>query len=356
MIKPWIFEFFPAPVEWHERFDAAGSQRFFDAYLDLWASAEPAGFEGIFFSEHHFGAAYSPAPNLLVAAMAHRTKTLRLGTLGMVPPYHAPWQLVEEIGMLDHLTGGRLEIGTAAGIPNEMAKVNLGPDEARARNDEALEILDAALRSPVISHHGKFWSFDNLRLTPRPLQQPSPPVWVTVVSTSSARKAAQRGVKLCTGFHPLAKIVEIFDAYRDEAKKIGRAVGPDDLCIRRQVTMLDDDREAAATVQTVLRNMRHHISADPRLDTPERPAVLDTPTAHAFSIGDDEAIAGTPGSVARQIVEQCRAAGAGHFAANFNRTAPPQTQKTWYAAWGREVIPALRSASPSAAPDEIAAG
>ena len=108
MIKPWIFEFFGAPAEFHERFDASRSLRYFDAYLDLWASAEPAGFEGIFFSEHHFGAAYSPAPNLLIASVASRTKTLRLGTLGMVAPYHTPWQLIEEIGMLDHLTGGRL--------------------------------------------------------------------------------------------------------------------------------------------------------------------------------------------------------------------------------------------------------
>jgi len=123
MIKPWIFEFFAAPRDIYEQFDPELSQRYFDAYLDLWASAEPAGFEGIFFSEHHFGAAYSPSPNLLIANVALRTRTLRLGTLGMVLPYHAPWRVVEEIGMLDHLTGGRLEIGTAAGIPNEMAKV-----------------------------------------------------------------------------------------------------------------------------------------------------------------------------------------------------------------------------------------
>jgi alkanesulfonate monooxygenase SsuD/methylene tetrahydromethanopterin reductase-like flavin-dependent oxidoreductase (luciferase family) len=195
----------------------------------------------------------------------------------------------------------------------------------------------------VISHHGKFWHFDNLRLTPRPLQQPSPPVWVTVVSTSSARKAARRGVKLCTGFHPLSKIIEILDAFRDEARRIGRSVGPEDLCIRRQVTMLDDDREAAAAVDALLRNMRKFLEADPRLDTPDRPAVLDTPTAHAFSIGDDEVIAGTADSVAAQIIEQCSAAGAGHFAANFNRAQPPEILKKWYAEFGRRVIPRLRN-------------
>jgi alkanesulfonate monooxygenase SsuD/methylene tetrahydromethanopterin reductase-like flavin-dependent oxidoreductase (luciferase family) len=247
--------------------------------------------------------------------------------------------------MLDHLTGGRLEIGTAAGIPNEMAKVGLGHDEARARNDEAIDILDAALRSPVISHHGKFWQFDNLRLTPRPVQQPAPPVWVTVVSVASARKAARRGAKLCTGFHPLTKIVEIFDAFRDEAEKIGRKVGPADLCIRRQVTMLNDDREISAVVEAQRRNMRRFLEADPRLDTPDRPAILDTPTAHAFSVGDDEFIAGTSAAVAEQVIGQCRAAGAGHFAATFDRSRPPKELGEWYVEYGANVIPPLRQAA-----------
>jgi alkanesulfonate monooxygenase SsuD/methylene tetrahydromethanopterin reductase-like flavin-dependent oxidoreductase (luciferase family) len=345
LIKPWIFEFFAAPRDLHDQFEPSASQRYFDAYLDLWASAEPAGFEGIFFSEHHFGAAYSPAPNLLIANVALRTRALRLGTLGMVPPYHAPWQLVEEIGMLDHLTGGRLEIGTAAGIPNEMAKVGLGHDEARARNDEALDILDAALRSPVITHHGKFWRFDNLRLTPRPIQQPAPPVWVTVVSAASARKAARRGAKLSTGFLPLAKVVEIFDAFRDEADKVGRKVGPDDLCIRRQVTMLEDDRDIPAVVDAQRRNLRKFLEVDPRLDSPDRPAILDTPTAHAFSVGDEEFVAGTAAAIAEQTIAQCRAAGASNFAALFDRSRPPEHLKTWYADYGSKVIPLLHKAA-----------
>jgi hypothetical protein len=91
--------------------------------------------------------------------------------------------------------------------------------------------------------------------------------------------------------------------------------------------------------------MRKYLEADPRLDTPDRPAVLDTPTAHAFSIGDDEVIAGTADSVASQIIDQCRAAGAGHFAANFNRSQPPGKLKDWYAEYGRLVIPRLLAAA-----------
>jgi alkanesulfonate monooxygenase SsuD/methylene tetrahydromethanopterin reductase-like flavin-dependent oxidoreductase (luciferase family) len=343
MIKPWIFEFFATPLELAERFDAAASQRFFNAYLDLWTSAEPAGFEGIFFSEHHFGASYSPSPNLLIANVALRTKTMRLGVLGVVPPYHTPWQLVEEIGMLDHLTGGRLEIGTAAGIPQELAQVGIGMDEARTRFDEAVAIMDKALAEPVISHHGKFWQFDNLRLTPRTIQQPHPPKWVTVISESSARKAARRGAKISTAFHPQSKVIEIFDAYRDEAAKVGRKAGPDDLCIRRQVIMIEDEEGIAKR----RRAYTDFIKQDPRVSLPGRPAAIDSPSAHTFTIGDDEFITGKPAAVAEQIIAQCQSAGAGHFAALFDRMASPAQMADYYRDFGAIVIPKLRQAARS---------
>ena len=75
MIKPWVFEFFFAPGE-HGRPVAASAEEahaHFDRYIKLWERAEPLGFEGIFFSEHHFGRAYSPSPNLIIANMALRT-------------------------------------------------------------------------------------------------------------------------------------------------------------------------------------------------------------------------------------------------------------------------------------------
>jgi alkanesulfonate monooxygenase SsuD/methylene tetrahydromethanopterin reductase-like flavin-dependent oxidoreductase (luciferase family) len=343
LIKSWVFEFFPAPHEPLESFEPARSAAYFNAYLDLWAGAEPAGFNGIFFSEHHFGSAYSPSPNLLVAQTALRTKTIRLGVMGMVLPYHHPWRLVEEIGMMDHLTGGRYEVGTSAGIPQEMANIGMGVDEARARNDEALEIIDAGLTQPVISHHGKFWQFDNLRLVPRPLQQPAPPRWTTVVSVDSARKAARRGAKICTGFHPHKKVKEIFDAYRDEADKVGRPATPDQLAIRRQVTIAATDAEARDTAIGRQKAFRDFITVDPRVPAPGR-AVLDTPTAHAFSIGEEEFITGAPASVAEQIIAQCRDAGAGHFAMIFDRAATPQRLGDFYRMFGSGVIPALHRA------------
>ena len=177
MIKPWVFEFLPELGSPSVEPNPADVTTLFARYLDLWVHDEALGFEGIFFSEHHFGRSYSPSPNLLIAALGSRTNRLRLGVMGVVLPYYHPARVVEEIGMLDHLTGGRLEIGTAIGVPQELSRLNMSIAEARERNDEIVTILDAALANRVISHQGKYFSFSNLRLLPRPLQQPSPPRW-----------------------------------------------------------------------------------------------------------------------------------------------------------------------------------
>jgi alkanesulfonate monooxygenase SsuD/methylene tetrahydromethanopterin reductase-like flavin-dependent oxidoreductase (luciferase family) len=106
MIKPWLFEFLPELGSPSTEPNAADVTALFGRYLDLWVRDEALGFEGIFFSEHHFGRSYSPSPNLLIAALGPRTKKLRLGVMGVVLPYYHPARVVEEIGMLDHLTGG----------------------------------------------------------------------------------------------------------------------------------------------------------------------------------------------------------------------------------------------------------
>ena len=340
MIKSWVFEFFQAPAV-DDTLDPQRSAAYFNGYLDIWARAESLGFHGIFFSEHHFGPAYSPSPNLLVAQIAARTKSLRLGVMGMVLPYHQPWRIVEEIGMLDHLTGGRFEIGTSAGIPNEMEKVGLGVEEARARNDEAQDIIDAALRAPVTSHHGKYWRFDNLRLVPRPLQQPTPPVWTTVISTSSARRAARRGSKICTGFLPNAKVMEIFDAYRDEAKSLGWSATADHLALRRQVAFAASGEQARELHAAHRAGSSQRLANDPRFVVPGRQE-LDTPVAHAFSLGEEENIVDLPEQVGNEIVRQCREVGAGHFLATFRGAG---AIKDVWETFGREVNPVLARAS-----------
>ena len=340
MIKPWIFEFLYAPGGPGAEVPPQTATAAFDAGVALWLHIESLGFEGIFFSEHHFGLSYSPSPNLLIASIARSTRRLRLGTMGMVLPLYQPWRILEEIGMLDHLTGGRLEIGCASGVPQEMVQVGLRADENRERFIEALEILDAWLAQPVISHHGKHWNFDNLRIVPRPLQQPSPPKWTTVVSPATAIISAGRRSKICTAFESVVRIKEIFDAYRAESDRTGFVCDPDHLAIRRNITVAASETEALDTSQIAKDMTRKVLAGDPRVKAASS-SLLDAKTG--FAVHDDEFIGGTPAQVADQIVAQCRACGAGHILAILGR-AVDQRRIQAVQLFGEQVIPILRRA------------
>ena len=176
MLRTWVFEFLP---ELSDQSAAGSSQSvspdYIGQYLSLWVRDETLGFDGIFFSEHHFGGSLSSSPNLLIAATAARTKTIRLGVMGVVVPYYTAARVIEEIGLLDHLSGGRLEIGTAVGVPQELAKLGLSMDKARELYNEIMEIVDATLETGIANYQGKYFKYDNVRLLPRPVQTFHPP-------------------------------------------------------------------------------------------------------------------------------------------------------------------------------------
>jgi alkanesulfonate monooxygenase SsuD/methylene tetrahydromethanopterin reductase-like flavin-dependent oxidoreductase (luciferase family) len=337
-IKPWIFEFLYA----HSDQGGEAPTAVFDKGIALWQRLDELGFEGIFFSEHHFGLSYSPSPNLLIAAIARSTKRLRLGTMGVVLPLYQPWRVLEEIGMLDHLTGGRLEIGCASGVPQELIQTGIGPEENRGRFDETLQILDAWLAEPVISHHGRYYNFDHLRVVPRPLQQPSPPKWTTVVSPASAARSAARRSKICTAFESVARITEIFDAYRAEADRVGFACGADHLGIRRNVSIAVSEAEAQERSRMAREMAAKVLAGDPRVQ--QSSPLLDAPKqGSGFSVHADEFIAGTPAQVAEQIIAQCRASGAGHFLAILGRAVDEHRIRA-VELFAEQVIPVLRRA------------
>jgi alkanesulfonate monooxygenase SsuD/methylene tetrahydromethanopterin reductase-like flavin-dependent oxidoreductase (luciferase family) len=345
MIKPWMFEFLHAPGAQGGEVPPQTATEVFDKGIALWKRLDALDFEGIFFSEHHFGLSYSPSPNLLIAAIAHATTRLRLGTMGVVLPLYQPWRVLEEIGMLDHLTGGRLEIGCASGVPQELIQTGIGPEENRERFNETLQILDAWLAEPVISHHGRYYNFDNLRVVPRPRQQPSPPKWTTVVSAASAVHSAARRSKICTAFESIARIREIFDAYRGEADRLGIARGPDQLAIRRNVSVALSEAEARERSQMAMEATRKVLAGDPRVRQ-QPSSLLDAPKPKpgaGFSVHADEFIAGTPAQVAEQIIAQCRHCGAGHFLAILGRAIDEQRIRA-VELFGEQVIPVLRRA------------
>lgn len=170
MVKSWMFDIFNYPYSPDpDRFDPQKCQELYDWHMDLWVAAEDLGFDGVFFSEHHFtDYNVTPSPNLLVAALAARARRIRLGVMANILPFHNPRRLAEEAAMLDYLTGGRLEVGLGRGVDEqEFVRAGIDMSQTRQMFEEGVEFIHSAWRDPVFSHHGKFWDYENTSIWPR---------------------------------------------------------------------------------------------------------------------------------------------------------------------------------------------
>jgi alkanesulfonate monooxygenase SsuD/methylene tetrahydromethanopterin reductase-like flavin-dependent oxidoreductase (luciferase family) len=140
-----------------------------------------AGFYAYHLAEHHSPAVHSLAPsqNVFLAAVSQQTERLRFGPCVYVLPLHHPLRLIEEISMLDHLSGGRMEIGVGRGGVMEAFfwGQEADSDINFQRYEETLAILRKGLDTDLLTHDGKFHSFDALPMRLQPMQRPYPPMW-----------------------------------------------------------------------------------------------------------------------------------------------------------------------------------
>src|SRR5262245_45609214 len=162
-------------------------------HLDAWALMEELGFDGIGFNEHHTSPyGLMTSPNIMAAAASQRLQRMKILIYGNLLPIHDPLRLAEELAMLDCLTGGRLISGFARGIPREHMVYNVSLAESRARFEEAWEIIKRAWTEEVFSYQGQYWSYKDVAIWPRPVQQPHPPVWVPVTTSQETLEWAGR--------------------------------------------------------------------------------------------------------------------------------------------------------------------
>jgi alkanesulfonate monooxygenase SsuD/methylene tetrahydromethanopterin reductase-like flavin-dependent oxidoreductase (luciferase family) len=147
--------------------------------LRMLAFADESGFARYHKAEHHFTVLDSaPSSAVFLAAASQRTRRIRLGSLVSLLPFYHPLRLIEEICALDHLTGGRLDVGVGKGIsPVEHRLWGNPPEEAMTRTIEALAIVRAGLTSDRLTYAGATHSFEDVPLTMAPLQKPHPPFW-----------------------------------------------------------------------------------------------------------------------------------------------------------------------------------
>lgn len=170
--------------------------RIYDERFEFVRAAESAGFQGYYVSEHHFTPqSLTPSPSVYLAALARETKRIRLGALLFLLPLYHPLRLAEELCMLDHLSGGRLDIGVGRGVsPVEFAALGEDYDESAEVYTEVLELLIKCFTSERVDHDGKKWKFQNVPMVMKPLQKPYPPLWYGLRGESGGVLAAHYGM------------------------------------------------------------------------------------------------------------------------------------------------------------------
>jgi alkanesulfonate monooxygenase SsuD/methylene tetrahydromethanopterin reductase-like flavin-dependent oxidoreductase (luciferase family) len=183
------------------------------------AASEELGYESAWLSEHHFcDDNYLPAVMPMLGAIAVRTSKIRIGSyLALAPLYH-PIRLAEDSAVVDILSNGRLELGIGSGYVRDDF-VGLGVDFAgRGRmTDETVAILLQAWSDEKVNFTGSIHSFEEVSVTPKPIQQPVP-IYLGGVSRPVLERVARLGLTGVAGF-PLA---EDSDFFREQLRKYGR--------------------------------------------------------------------------------------------------------------------------------------
>jgi natural product biosynthesis luciferase-like monooxygenase protein len=179
-----------------------GAADVYARYLEQIEAAEAAGFDTVWVTEHHFDyfGGLTPSPQMLMTAIAQRTRRLRLGCSVAILPLHHPLRIAEDYAMVDVLSGGRLEFGAGRGMAAAGFE-GYGVDYATAQDHmkEAVGLIDRAWREPRIAFQGQYYQCPEVTILPRPLQQPRPPIWVTAnVDPASFQWVGAQGYNLMT--------------------------------------------------------------------------------------------------------------------------------------------------------------
>ena len=300
-------------------------------------------------AEHHgTPLGLAPSPNLFLAAAAQRTRRIRLGTLVNVLPLYEPVRLWEEVCMLDHLSGGRLELGIGrGGNPAELANYGISAEEARDRYLEVWEVLRRGLldgRVDVESAH-----YARRASTPlRPLQRPYPPLWFPTSSPQSIPFAAEQGLNTLFAFLMARHGVEpgdatstyrqVWEEHRGDTERLNGHVAEPLYGHVRHLYVADTDAQARSEARSALARWFESFNHVWLRDRGEEywPSDIDAFEAEGFLV------AGSPETVRRQLADCLPQWGGNYFvgAFAFGSLAGEKSLRS-LDLFAREVIPGL---------------
>jgi alkanesulfonate monooxygenase SsuD/methylene tetrahydromethanopterin reductase-like flavin-dependent oxidoreductase (luciferase family) len=206
--------------------------------LDQAALADQLGYELIWFTEHHFlDDHHLPSFVPVAGAVAARTQRARLSTDIALMPFYHPVRLAEDLAILDNISGGRMEIGLGMGYAtHEFAGFGVPIKRRVSLTEEGIDVLKAAWSGERFSYHGKRYDFDDLLVTPAPVQPGGPPIWIAAMSEGGAHRAARFDANLL----PQGSREVVMDPWAADLRASGRDPSSYRVGIIRSCLVTDD--------------------------------------------------------------------------------------------------------------------
>ncbi len=184
------------------------------AALDMAEYADEHGFTGVSCEEHHLASTgWLPSPLVMAAALAARTRTIRISINALLVPLYDPLRLAEDVAVLDNLSAGRFSFVAGMGYrPAEYHAVSRDWSRRGALMDECLTVMLKAWGDEPFSHKGEL-----VNVTPKPRTRPHPFFFIGGMSAPAAKRAARFGLP----FSPPAAMPDVEAVYNDELKRLG---------------------------------------------------------------------------------------------------------------------------------------
>jgi alkanesulfonate monooxygenase SsuD/methylene tetrahydromethanopterin reductase-like flavin-dependent oxidoreductase (luciferase family) len=292
----------------------------FDERLRFIAAADDAGFFCYHVAEHHASPLNTvPVPGIWLGAVARATRRIHLGPLVYLLPLYSPLRLIEEICILDHLSGGRLEVGVGRGVsPFELMHHKIDHAESRDIFIDAYECIAAGLATDTLSYTGKYYTYKNVPIALRPLQTPHPPFWYGSSNATGSAWAGERGLHFVTN-GATARAKANIDAFKEAFAKRGKPASPRAdfpggvaVGVSRQIIVADTDEAAHRIAAPAFAHYHSNLLYLWRLNIGDDLAARqNVPIAGTYEDARKEGtiIAGSPTTVRAEIERQSAALG-----------------------------------------------
>jgi alkanesulfonate monooxygenase SsuD/methylene tetrahydromethanopterin reductase-like flavin-dependent oxidoreductase (luciferase family) len=284
--------------------------------FDLVDAAEDWGLDAVWLAELHVQPKRTvlAAPLTIASAIAARTDRIKIATGVQVLPLVNPLRIAEEAATVDHISHGRLVFGVGrSGLPRSYQAYGVPYEESKERFNEALQIILRAWEETPFSYSGRFYSCDNVTLSPVPFQRPHPPVCIAASSPDTFVTAAQDGFGILVAVRrgTLSSLRPNLERYRAAWREAGHP-GSGEVYVRVPVYVGENSsdavREPEASIMSFYQNLGSRIEESAGVagtgDAEERAAggrrLQETTYEEALR---DKIVVGTPDMVTQRLAQ-----------------------------------------------------